>query len=140
MTSSDLSSGHLSERYGTPSPWRRRGIAAVVAAFVAAFACWLAWTTWIHANPQVSSELLGFTVEGEHAVTARVAVDVSDGVDPTTARCLLRAYAEDHNTVGEFTFTPAEGSGRYTETIRTERRATSADVVGCTTPDQNNPS
>lgn len=140
MTSPDLSTGHLSERYGAPSPWRRRGIAAVVAVLVAAFGGWLAWTTWVHANPQVSSEMLGFTVDGQHAATARVAVDVSEDVDPSSARCLLRAYAEDHTTVGEATFTPAGGSGHYSESVRTEREATSVELVGCTTPDQNNPS
>ena len=140
MTSSDLRTDHLRERYGTPSPWRRRGLVAFVAVVVLGFGGWLVWTTWIHANPQVDSELLRFEVQGEHATQATVAVRVSDGVDPTTARCLLRAYAEDHTTVGELPFTPSDGSGRYTETLRTEREATSVELVGCTTPDQNNPS
>lgn len=139
MTSPDLSSGHLTDRYGAPSPWRRRTVAAVVAAFVAAFAGWLAWTTWLHSTPQVTSELLSFQVDGQHAATATVAVDVSPGVDGSTARCLLRAYAEDHTTVGEAPFTPTEGSGRYSESVRTERQATSVELVGCTTPDQNTP-
>jgi hypothetical protein len=56
------------------------------------------------------------------------------------ASCTLRAYAEDHTTVGELTFSPEPGSGsRQVETIRTERRATSVESVGCTAPGQDHP-
>ena len=54
-----------------------------------------------------------------------------------TASCRVRAFAEDHTTVGEISFTPAQG--RNDVEIRTERRATSIDLIGCTTPDQERP-
>ena len=53
---------------------------------------------------------------------------------------MLRAYAEDHSTVGELTFTPDPSEGRrQVRTMRTERRATSVDKLGCTAPDQHRP-
>jgi hypothetical protein len=56
------------------------------------------------------------------------------------ASCTLRAYAVDHTTVGELTFTPDPTEGRrQVETIRTERRATSVESIGCTAPGQDRP-
>ena len=51
---------------------------------------------------------------------------------------MLRAYAEDHTVVGELSFTP-ERSGRTDQTVRTERRATSVELMGCTAEGQNRP-
>ena len=48
------------------------------------------------------------------------------------ASCLLRAIAEDHTTVGEVAFEPVDG--RNEVSVRTERRATSVELVGCTAP------
>jgi len=54
------------------------------------------------------------------------------------ASCLLRAYAEDHSVVGELPV-PVE-SGAPTRsvvaTVRTERRATAVELVGCSAPGQ----
>jgi hypothetical protein len=56
------------------------------------------------------------------------------------ASCTLRAYATDHTTVGELTFTPDPDEGqRQVQTIRTERRATSVESIGCTAPGQDQP-
>jgi hypothetical protein len=107
-------------------------------ALAVVFAAWLGWTVYEHATPQVTSELETFSVDDDHHVTAVLVVSLdSDGV---RASCTLRAYAEDHTTVGELTFTPDPGQGRrQVQTIRTERRATSVEKVGCTAPGQNQP-
>ena len=56
------------------------------------------------------------------------------------ATCLLRAFAEDHAVVGELSFTPEYGAEQpLVQTIRTERRATSVDLVGCTAPGEPRP-
>lgn len=138
MSAPDLTDHDLADRYGTRRPWGRRG--AVLASVVVAvlFGGWLAWTTLEQSDPEVSSELLGFEVTGQHSAEVKIAVKVRGGVDPSTARCLLRAYAADHTTVGEKVFVPT-GSGRYTPSVRTEREATSVESVGCTTPTQNRP-
>ena len=73
MTSQDL----LTERYGAPSPWRRRSLLALVAVVAAASLGWLAWPTLVHANPPVRSDIVGFEVVDVHTTTAVVDVIVS---------------------------------------------------------------
>ena len=51
--------------------------------------------------------------------------------------CRLRAYADDHTVVGEMTFAPREGGN--TVDVRTERLATSVELVGCTAEGQSRP-
>jgi hypothetical protein len=55
--------------------------------------------------------------------------------DAQNPNCLVRAYAEDHTTVGELTFVPKDGDNDVTN--RTERMATSVESVGCTADGQN---
>jgi hypothetical protein len=124
----------LADRYGAPSPVGRRLALAAVALLVAAGAGWLAWATWFHATPAVQSEPLGFEVVDDNRATATVRVDLEEGV---VATCTLRAYAEDHVTVGEVAFEPVDG--RNEVTVRTDRRATTVTLLGCTAPGQPRP-
>ena len=126
------------DRYGTPAPWRRRGLVVACVVVALAFGAWLGWAVLSHSTPDVESELVGFDAVDEHTATAVVHLDF--GADDVVATCLLRAYAEDHSVVGELSFTaePARGS-RYEETVRTERLATAVELMGCTTPDQRRP-
>ena len=126
----------LDDRYGAPAPWRRAVVLGASVVLVAAFLGWLGWTIWSQSTPDVESDLVGYSIAGEHAAKATVQVRLAD--DAAEATCTLRAYAEDHTVVGELSFTPA-GGGRIEETVRTERRATSVELVGCTTPDQRRP-
>ena len=131
----------LTERYGAPSPVARRALVSMIVLVVGAFLGWLAWTALFHGNPDVSSQLVSFTVDDEHQVTARV--DVQLGDDDVVATCLLRAIAEDHTVVGELHFdvraSDLEDDSVLEREIRTERRATSVDPVGCTTSRQQRP-
>ena len=128
----------LEGRYGAPAPWRRKAIIATSVALTVAFLVWLGWSVYEHSTPQVTSELETFSVEDDHTVTAVLVVHL-DSAD-VQASCTLRAYAEDHTTVGELTFTPDPSRGRrQVETIKTERRATSVDKIGCTAPGQDRP-
>ncbi len=128
----------LAQRYGAPAPWRRRALVIASVALAVGFVAWLAWTVYEHATPQVTSELEQFSVEDDHTVTAVLVVSL-DSAD-VKASCTLRAYAEDHTTVGELTFTPDPSEGRrQVQTIRTERRATSVEKIGCTAPGQDRP-
>jgi uncharacterized protein DUF4307 len=126
----------LADRYGAPSPWRSRVLLGIVVVVVAAFLGWLGWTIWSQATPEVESSLVGYDVTDAHAAVATVQVKLSD--EDVDASCMLRAYAEDHAVVGELSFTPT-ASGRTEQTVRTERRATSVELVGCTAPGQNRP-
>ena len=111
---------------------------AVVAVVALVFLGWLGWTAWSHSTPVVSSDLVSFEVVDEHTATARLEVRVRDGADD--ASCLLRAFAEDHVVVGERSFRPAPQDGSsIDETVRTDRRATSVELVGCTAEGQPRP-
>ena len=57
--------------------------------------------------------------------------------DGVVASCTLRAFAEDHTVVGELVFAPK--GGKSDQSVRTERRATSVELLGCTAPGQNRP-
>ena len=128
----------LAERYGAPTPWRRNALIAASVAVAAVFLGWLAWTVYDHSTPEVTSELETFSVLDDHTVTAVLVVILDDA--EVNASCTLRAYAEDHTTVGELTFTPDPSKGRrQVQTIRTDRRATSVESQGCTAPGQDRP-
>jgi hypothetical protein len=131
----------LAERYGVPSPVRRRAVIVGTVVLAVVFLTWLGWTALAHGDPEVSSDLVTFTIDDEHAATARV--DVRLGDDDAEATCLLRAIAEDHAVVGELSFdvdaASLEGGSTLERVIRTDRRATSVELVGCTTPDQKRP-
>ena len=124
----------LGDRYGAPAPWRRRAVIAGCVVVVAAFLGWLGWTIWDQSTPDVRSDLVGYDVVDEHHASATVEVRLREGV---VASCTLRAYAEDHTVVGELVFSPADGQSD--QDVRTERRATSVELLGCTTPGQNRP-
>ena len=124
----------LVERYGAPSPARRRVLVVVIAVAVAALAGWLVWTALFHATPPVDSDLLAYDVVDENRATAVVSVSLEEGV---VASCTLRALADDHSTVGELAFEPVDG--RNDVTIRTERLATSVTLTGCTAQGQPRP-
>jgi hypothetical protein len=128
----------LEDRYGVPSLLRRRATIAASVAVALLFGGWLAWTIWEHSTPQVTSALETFSVQDDHTATA--VVDVNLDHAGVTASCLVRAYAEDHTTVGERSFTPDPSKGRrQLVTIRTERLATSVESIGCTAPGQDEP-
>ena len=125
----------LADRYGAPAPWRRRALIAGSVVVAAAFLGWLGWTIWDQSTPQVRSDIVGYKVVDEHLSTATVEVRLAD--DDVVASCTLRAYAEDHTVVGEWVFTPVDGQSE--QEVRTERLATSVELLGCTAPGQSRP-
>ena len=126
----------LANRYGTPSPAKRRALLVLVAGLAVAGLAWLTWVVVYQSTPQVTSELVTFDVVDDHSVTVGFEV-VRDQAD-TVATCFLRAIAEDHSIVGETSVLVADGPKRQRAeaTLRTDRRATSVELLGCTAPDQ----
>lgn len=124
----------LADRYGAPSRWRRPVTVGVAVALAVVSLGWLGWTVWFHSTPAVTSDLVSFDVTSDHETRARLDVELEDGVE---ASCRLRAFAEDHTTVGELAFTPVDGTNEVV--IRTERRATTVEKLGCTAPGQPRP-
>ena len=132
-------SDDLADRYGAPSALRRRLVVGVAASVAVLFLGWLAWATFLHSTPTVTSELLGFEVVDDHTTVARVEVAVSDDADPAEvgASCRVTAFAEDHAVVGELSWVPQVG--RHEVEVRTERGATSLELAGCTADGQSRP-
>lgn len=126
----------LAERYGAPSRARRPLVIAGTVVLVVAGLGWLVWVVGYHGRPQVTSQMVGFDVRGQHAAVATYTVVRRDR--DVQASCLLRALADDHAVVGELTVPVTSGptDARLTTTVRTERRATSVDLVGCSAGDQ----
>jgi hypothetical protein len=127
----------LANRYGAPSPARRRALLVLVVLVAAAGLAWLAWAAIYESTPKVQSEFAGFVIVDDHTATAEFTVNRHDG--DVRATCFLRAIADDHSIVGELTeaIRPGSGKTRVKVTIRTERRATSVDLLGCAAPGQN---
>ena len=131
----------LADRYGAPRPNRRRALVAASSSVAAVFLAWLGWAAWSHATPEVTSQLVGFDVVDEHRAVARLSVNLAG--QQVEASCRLRAIAEDHTVVGERVVTVSgariEESATLTVDLRTERRATSVESIGCTTDEQPRP-
>jgi Domain of unknown function (DUF4307) len=127
-------SAHLTQRYGAPSRARRPLAVAAAAVLVLAAAAWLVWVMAFHTRPEVTSQMVTFDVRGEHGATATFTV-VRRAAD-VHASCLLRAVAADHAVVGELAVPVDSGppTQRVRSTIRTERAATSVELLGCNTP------
>jgi hypothetical protein len=127
----------LADRYGRPAPWRRTAVLVGSGILGLLAVTWLAWSTLFHASPEVSSEIVGWEVVDDHAITAQVDVVLRGDGEDLHATCQVRAIAADHTVVGEASFVPEDG--RNEVEVRTERRATAVESVGCTTPDQRRP-
>lgn len=125
----------LAERYAGPPAWRRPVTIVAVVVVAAVALAWLAWAAYKESTPKVESQLVTFTVSGEHVVRASVEVRVSSGASGVS--CTVEAVAEDHSVVGELHFTPVDGTNDVT--VRTEREATSVDVPGCIAKGQDRP-
>ncbi len=132
----------LVDRYGADRP--RLRTAAVAAGVIAvAFLAWLAWAAWSFSTPEVRSEFVGFEVTGEHEALATVDIRISE--PDVVGTCTLQATAEDHTVVGEKTFAvpgpddTERNGGLMQVAVRTERRATTVDLLGCTTAEQVRP-
>jgi uncharacterized protein DUF4307 len=130
----------LDERYGSPSGTRTKVVVALVVVLIAAGLSWLTWVILEHGRPEAQSTLVSFSAEGQHAAVAKFTV-VRRSAD-IEAGCLLRAFAADHAIVGELDVTVGPGeptTQTLQRTIRTEREATSVDLVGCSTEGQKQP-
>jgi Domain of unknown function (DUF4307) len=127
----------LGERYGTVRDSRRRVLVAIAVLLAGACLSWVAWVVLEHGRPLVQSDLVGFETLDDHKIAATFAVVRRDA--DVEAACLLRAVAADHTVVGELDVTVGPGGDTaqtLVRSVRTERAATSVDVVGCTAEGQ----
>ena len=127
----------LADRYGAPAAWKRPALRTAIALLVLVSGGWLGWTIWEQSSPAVASGELTYTIVDDNTASTRFVIDLQDDV---VATCTVRAYSEDHTLVGSVSFTPEPTpSGRVTQEISTDRRATSVELLGCTAPGQSRP-
>ena len=136
---SEVRTDPLAGRYGGQSPRRRRAVIIASGVVGVLAIAWLAWAGWSEGTPDVQSNLQSFDVVDRHQAEATVIVDRRS--KDVTANCLVRASGADHSVVGELNFevTGDSGASRHDITLRTEREATSVELIGCTTEDQSRP-
>ncbi len=129
----------LEQRYRGPSRASRAVALVAVVAMVASGVGFVGWSVFFHSTPEVTSRLTAFRIVDEHEVTADIAVARTSQF--TEASCRLRAIADDHTVVGEVNVPVVDGLEQRSMRvpIRTERRATTVELVGCTTPGQPRP-
>ena len=128
----------LAQRYGTHPTRTRPLVVAGVVTLAAVALAWLVWTILFHGRPLAQSELVSFEVNDKHSAVATLTV--VRRTENVEASCLLRATAADHSIVGELNFTVAsaeEATVTLTKKIRTEREATSVDLLGCVADEQS---
>jgi hypothetical protein len=121
----------MRDRYGTEHP--RRRIVIVVATTVVAivFLAWVAWVAIFHGDPAIDSQVSSFDPVSAHQMNVKL--DTRFRNSTVHGTCLVRATASDHTIVGELNLTAAQirAFGDHWIPIRTERRATTAEVIRC---------
>jgi Domain of unknown function (DUF4307) len=130
----------LAQRYGAPGRMRRPLLVSGIVLLVAAGLGWLAWAIIFQTTPAVNSQLVAFTVTGEHSADATFTVVRSDR--DVAASCLLQAMASDHSVVGDLNVRVGRSAAAEVtlrKAVRTERRATTVVLVGCTAAGQKQP-
>ncbi|MEJ5866590.1 DUF4307 domain-containing protein [Pseudokineococcus sp. 5B2Z-1] len=124
----------LEARYGRrgPSPGQRRLRVLLAAVGGAAVLGWAAWAgPALLLGEGVSTQVVGFSAPTATAVELDFQVTMDPG---STARCDLRALAEDFTTVGWQTVDVGPSDAdvvRRSVEIRTQQPAVSAEVMGC---------
>ncbi len=129
----------LHERYRGPTQVQRVVALVIIASLVASGAGLLAWTVFFQSNPAVTSQLTAFSVADEHEAIANITVGRDS--EFTEATCRIRAIAEDHTVVGDLSLPVVDGPAKQSlqVRIRTERKATSVELLGCIAPGQPRP-
>jgi hypothetical protein len=126
----------LATRYGTPARTRRPLVVALAVVLLVVGVGWVGWVVLFHSRPEVTSQMVSYDIRGEHSAAATWTVVRRDA--DVRASCLLQALASDHSVVGQLTVPVTSGptTAQLTSTLRTERRAGTVQLLGCSTPDR----
>lgn len=88
------------------------------------------WSLLFHSSPAIDAEVTRYDVVDDRLVKVQIEVRIADDA---RGSCLVRATAEDHTPVGDLNLTETQLRDREGEWIelRTERRATTVELVRC---------
>ena len=122
----------LPQRYGGARPQRRVLPIVLGTLFALVLTAWAIWAGLASDDRAIDATVASYQVVDAHEIQVRIAAHFRD--DKVQGSCLLRATASDHTIVGELNVTAAQlrTAGDSWIPIRTERRATTAEVVRCT--------
>jgi len=131
----------LDQRYGGPSRTARVLALGLVVALGGTGIGVFGWSVVFQSRPEVVSRLTAFVFPPGQEHLAVATITVPRESEFTEASCRLVAIAEDHTVVGDVTVPVVDGPEQQSlrVEIRTERRATSVDLLGCTAPGQGRP-
>jgi hypothetical protein len=121
----------MAERYGRPALARRWVGLAAIAIGVLVLLGWAVWAALGQSHRGVGGLVESFDVRSPHQVAVTVQI-TRRSTDPV--QCTITAIATDHTEVGQRVLrlpAGATGTRTLTRVVRTEREATSADVVDC---------
>jgi hypothetical protein len=124
----------MQERYGARDPRRRVLLIAATSVLAVVFLAWLAWAAVFHSTPAIDASVAAFDVVDTHEVRVRLQARLDDDAE---GDCLIRATASDHTNVGERHVSADELRAQEGEwiSLRTERRATTVELVRCSERD-----
>jgi len=118
------------QRYGGARPKRRTPI-VLGTLFALVLLAWAIWAGLASGNKPIDATVSSYDVVGTHEVKVKIVAHFRD--DSVKGTCLVQAIAADHTEVGELNLTAdqlRDARGSWIS-IRTERRATTAEVVRC---------
>ena len=118
-------------RYGTSRPSSRPIVIVLAVLLVGGLTGWAVWAA-VTDRPAIEATLPSYDVVSDHEIRVQVTARFRDA--PPRGSCLVRATAEDYTVVGEINLTAAQlrSAGGNWIPVRTERRATTAELVRCT--------
>ena len=121
---------YLHQRYGRSKKGKRPWVAPAIILLVVG-GSWLTWSANHYSKPEISTELISFSVTNPQAVSLRYFVKVrTAGRDH---QCIITASDYQANIVGQVTDKIPLGAHDYTRTILipTRTQAVSATIAHC---------
>jgi hypothetical protein len=99
--------------------------------FALVLLAWAIWAGQASDDRTIDATVTSYRVVDSHQVQVRISAHFEDA--STKGTCLVRATAADHTIVGELNITADELRAARDSwiPIRTERRATTAELVRC---------
>ena len=122
---------YLQQRYGRSKKGKRRPWVAPAIILLAVGGSWLIWSANHYSKPEISTELISFSVTDPKAVSLRYFVKVRTA--SRSHQCILTASDYQANIVGQVTDKIPLGAHSYTRTILipTRTQAVSATIARC---------
>jgi hypothetical protein len=120
----------LHQRYGRSQKGKKPWLAPAIILLVVG-GSWLVWSANHYSRPEISTELISFSVKNPQAVSLRYFVKVRTA--GRSHQCIFTASDYQANIVGQVTDIIPRGAHNYTRTVSipTRTQAVSATIARC---------